>query len=138
MNLSLSLGVTLNIWDNDLTGNKWEQKLYTWGSRISLGGESYLFGGFKNEQYSFEDINANLGMMWEIESITLGAVLKTPFEADLTREYSSLSLQAGDHSRPVSQPFDSEKLTLDMPMCYGIGIFRRMHSLRRCLQNRMG
>ncbi|MEE4356439.1 MAG: hypothetical protein V2I97_08215, partial [Desulfococcaceae bacterium] len=83
----------------------------------------------KTEKYSFRGINANIGFLWEISNaLRLGAVLKTPFDADLefSRSYSS-EIYFSDTSAPSGEPqTEKENQTLEMPMSYGIGLAYRV------------
>jgi len=68
-------------------------------------------------------------MLWNITNkLTLGAVLKTPFGADLKHESTfTSSLYYLEHPEANSSNSISsiEDETLDMPMSYGIGIAYR-------------
>ena len=143
VNLNLSFGFTLNIWDNDLTGNEWEQKAYSYGSLTvkppdgngDRAGESYAkelklpFGISSVDKYSFSGINANFGILWEKyyqkgKKLSIGAVFKMPFTADLEHEASSCSLNPGDSEPNCPHPSE-ESASLKMPMSYGIGVAYR-------------
>lgn len=106
-----SLGVTLNVWKNRWSKNGWEQIEHR--TRLSDGTQF-----FTGNRYMFEGFNANLGMLWNINSkLAVGAVFKTPFTADLKHEVTKFS--PGEYYKP------SENETLDMPMSYGIGLAYR-------------
>ncbi|MCP4346338.1 MAG: hypothetical protein GY795_12530 [Desulfobacterales bacterium] len=106
-----SLGITLNIWKNKWSKNKWEQIEHR--TRLSDGTEF-----FTSNRYMFDGFNANMGMLWNIDGkLALGAVFKTPFTADLKHEVIQFS--PGKYYNP------SENETLDMPMSYGIGLAYR-------------
>jgi len=114
LNLNLSFGFTLNFWDNNIGKNEWERKAVI--HRSNPERESTEFN-----HYLFKGVNANFGLMWQSldQKITIGAVFKTQFDADLTH---SCSLDG----RIV--PKNEETLT--MPMSYGIGIaYRHSDSL---------
>ncbi len=121
---TLSFGLTLNIWDDGLMGNKWEQTTYQATTGVD-GGDEFFQESKSYDEYAFSGINANLGMMWNVNaSLTVGAVLKTPFEADIEHEHR---FQSRIHY-PALPGFDSftendfsEDMTLDMPLSYGIG-----------------
>jgi long-subunit fatty acid transport protein len=59
---------------------------------------------------------------------TLGGVLRTPFGAEVTRTHtSSLTVTLQDGSAPVSSQLSfSEKLDMDMPLSYGLGVSVRL------------
>jgi len=116
----LSLGFTLNLWDDDLTGNKWE-KQYRQTRLSNMGAPPARFD--KEETYSFSGINANIGVLWRINHrMTLGAVLKTPFKADIRREVRETQTYEIP-PEPVSISETSVKdEEIEMPISYGIGI----------------
>ncbi len=118
----LSFGFTLNLWDDDITDNKWEENYHTTGSQ-TVG--SLPLGPFQYdaiEKYSFSGFNANMGILWRAtDKLTLGLVFKSPFTADLKHETTTDSI---DHNgRIISTETSDEKL--DMPMSYGIGLSYR-------------
>lgn len=118
VNLQLSFGLTLNIWDDELSENEWEERLSQTGTLVS--GDTYESHG--HDRYSFSGVNANMGLMWKSYDgkLTLGAVLKLPFEADLKHDYEYRIVQPG--SAIVNSGSSSEDGTMTMPMSYGIGI----------------
>ena len=123
-----SFGLTLNFWENGIYRNRWEQK------STQMGYGTYVGYDFTSEirshiQYSFSGFNANLGILWNINSnLTVGAVLKTPFTADLRRE-STGSTAILFPSYPAADTRSSsssvEEQELDMPISYGIGFAYR-------------
>ncbi len=124
----LSVGLTLNLWDDDLSPNEWEQKTLQQGEGLFFG-EKFYSRSLNTEKYSFSGINANIGFLWEISNaLRLGAVLKTPFDADLDYSgfYSSVPYYADTQPSPDEiYPEQQEKQTLEMPMSYGIGLAYR-------------
>lgn len=129
----LSLGLTLNIWDDDLTHSEWEenihgtsitsQTLFLWGSptpSISEEPESYE----EKNKYLFDGFNTNIGILWRpADELTIGLVFKTPFTADIKYEHQIRG--SGADSKPPT-PSCTEKHKLDMPMSYGIGLSYRI------------
>ncbi|QTA92342.1 Outer membrane protein transport protein domain-containing protein [Desulfonema magnum] len=114
----LSFGFTLNLWDDDLTDNHWEQKYHLTRSAKEINASPLAFTSEK--AYSFSGINANLGMLWRINyKLTLGAVLKTPFNADV--EHKSQEKQASEYMPEDIVISDSRDEEIEMPMSYGIG-----------------
>lgn len=109
-----SIGLTFNAWDDRLTSNHWDQKTYQNGT---INGEAYE--AIYSDRYSFRGYNANIGLLWENArgNFSIGAVLKTPFTADLEHEHSRVIVR--DH--PQSPHKYKRNETLDMPMSYGIG-----------------
>lgn len=109
-----SFGFTLNIWDDNFTPNMWEQKIVQTGgaelgkNQIPLQFQSY-------GRYSFSGVNMNTGFLWHItDKMTIGAVLKTPFTADIRHEQTLSGIGMSS-----SSTVNDEQLT--MPMSYGIG-----------------
>jgi len=123
-----SFGFTLNFWEDGLYENQWEQTTHQQGSGI-YDGDPFTSEVISRDKYSFSGFNLNLGVLWHVNNkLTLGAVLKTPFEADLKHEFkwdSSLCFPysaAEDTTNSVAYTEDQE---LDMPMSYGIGLAYR-------------
>lgn len=123
-----SFGFTLNLWENGIYKNEWVQMVQTSESG-SFHGNPFVSGSNSRDEYSFSGVNANLGILWNITSrLTLGAVYKTPFTADIKRDFSFTSyldfLGTPHVDSRVSTPYtDSGELT--MPMSYGIGLAYR-------------
>ncbi|QTA81630.1 Outer membrane protein transport protein domain-containing protein [Desulfonema limicola] len=121
----ISAGITFNIWDDDFTKNKWENKVFQWGGGSDRG-DQFIFEYRDINEYSLDSgFNLNLGVMWNINSsLSLGAVLKTPFEADLSHEQNSFRNLQYPNLPGFGQSDTnkySEDMTLSMPMSYGIG-----------------
>ncbi|MCD6426083.1 MAG: outer membrane protein transport protein [Anaerolineales bacterium] len=115
----LSVGVTLNFWEDWLGENSWKEKYHesaTGTLTIDPPGPVLFTTPISRiersvKDYEFEGFNANIGILWNVtEKLVLGGVLKTKFTADLDFSYSSSS---GDSFK--------EKQRLDMPMSYGLG-----------------
>ncbi len=131
-------GFTLNFWDNGLTPNKWEQEIIIAGKENFSGYSSQSL--YKStDSYSFRGFNANFGLLWRpIEKLTIGAVLKTPFKADLTHEKSLYSSRHYPDmpdldSKPSYNSFSDDE-TLKMPMSFGIGAaYRFTHNFMASL-----
>ncbi len=121
----ISFGLTLNFWEDWLGDNGWEQNRHD--NTITIGDDNELhiseYSG--HSKFSFSGFNANIGMLWNInDKFSLGAVIKTPFTADMKHEFSSLTWETGQSSTLKTGP-DSYEEKLDMPMSYGIGIAYR-------------
>lgn len=119
----LSLGMTINIWNDSLFENGWSTKAYQSGSGIYQGIYK-VFDLRLDDRYRFNGINAHVGAMWQATGkLTVGAVLKTPFQADIdhtSSEYYSFY----DPDTEIDQPtttVSNETMTLTMPMSYGVG-----------------
>ncbi len=122
----ISFGITLNIWTNDLFWeNGWEEK-FSNHSKTTFGASSVIEDTYISDKYAgFTGVNANIGALWDINKyITIGAVFKTPFTASIDHKYTENWAQS-DESGNISNSLDrsdSDKIELDMPMSYGIGI----------------
>jgi long-subunit fatty acid transport protein len=122
---SLSFGVTLNLWDPPFYDNDWRT---TSKQRTFIDDEPQVLADLRiTEKFSFSGLNFNLGLLWKpTEKLTLGAVFKSPFTADVKFESTFNQTITVGGGEPVPQT-DSERqdLDLDMPMSYGIGIAYR-------------
>jgi long-subunit fatty acid transport protein len=112
----LSVGITVNIWDDDLSENSWEQTQA--GSSVG-----YYFDRIVDEykfmthhNFIFKGLNYNLGVLWRSRNkkFSLGAVYKSPFTADLKHEFNGQDSSYGSTMRTKEEK-------LEMPMSYGIG-----------------
>ncbi len=121
----LSLGLTVNLWDDAIGDNGWENRTFQWGRGRIQGAEFQLYSE-KTDRYTFSGWNMNLGLWWELSpGLTLGAVVKTPFEADI-RHYSASQriiayedpAFADNKTTQVRQQDES----LTMPLSYGLGL----------------
>jgi len=123
-----SFGFTLNFWEDGIYENKWEQTTRQSGSGTYVG-NSFTFESTSYDQFSFSGFNVNLGVLWNVSSkVTLGAVLKTPFEADLRHESAfnySLIFPAYPLANSAASVTSAEDENLDMPMSYGLGVSYR-------------
>ncbi len=139
---AVSVGMTLNIWRQDLYDNKWDVSYRSLGNGTFVGfpfnsqtriDESYAMEGLNLEWVNpseWQNINFNLGLMWSInQTFTLGAVFKSPFEARLKHDYhywSTLTYPTYPAGNTTDEFRNSEKVTLDMPMAYGLGLAIRL------------
>jgi long-subunit fatty acid transport protein len=128
---AFSVGVAFNIWP-DLFDNGWNQDVTVQGSGfVASGPDAVPFRslGRIDEEYDFEGFNVTVGFLWTLNRIfTLGGVFRSPFTADLTRKHTStLTVELQDGSAPVATQLNfKEKLDLDMPMSYGLGLAARL------------
>jgi len=125
---TLSVGLTLNFWDDWLDQNGWNQA-YRQDGRGIYRGRPVVSRVSYQDDFEFSGFNANFGVMWNASpKLTLGAVLKTPFTADLQRRFAFQSFvhfptaPAADSTN--SYDFSQEE-TLDMPLSVGIGLAYR-------------
>jgi len=127
----LSFGLTLNFWDNDIGKNEWNESSSVTASGKSPGGYKFTQVTKKSDHYVFEGFNVNVGLMYQTldQKITVGAVLKTPFKADLehgTASYNSTEYpDLPEYSSETQNPWTHTEETLEMPMSYGIGLAYR-------------
>ena len=130
-----SLGFTFNIWtDNLFWSNGWESdttinaKAYSGGM---LGSEGFLTSITKSKDhdryYGFSGFNMHIGFLWDINRfLTIGGVVKTPFNADIKHERVVTYRTKG-----LLGPFLETKwrldedVDLDMPLSYGLGLALR-------------
>ncbi|MGE0084081.1 MAG: OmpP1/FadL family transporter [Desulfococcaceae bacterium] len=120
----ISLGFTLNVWDDDIAGNEWTQKTWQWGDG-NYYGDAYVFESYMYDRYSLSGVNMNFGLLWNVNAnLSLGAVLKTPFDADITHKHTGnyLIRQANPNIPDYMGNTDYEEDgTLSMPLSFGIG-----------------
>jgi len=132
----ISLGATVNIWDNDLTENSWEEKTVLWGSG-KHGGDDFVEEVRNDDEYDFSGYNFNIGLLWKNvfdTPLTIGAVIKTPFEADLDHTKSRYAFTQypnlpSEYDNLYSLPLHTENAKLDMPLSYGIGFAYRFSDI---------
>ncbi len=123
----LSLGATVNIWTDKLFwDNGWEEK-FSEQSTGTQGGASLTVDTSITDRYTdFKGFNANFGLLWNInEQLTLGAVLKTPFEASIHHDFrfTSTNILGPPANTTTSSNLNlTEDVNLDMPLSYGIGL----------------
>jgi hypothetical protein len=111
----LSLGFTLNIWDDNISPNHWKQTYHMTGTRKLLGSPLREVSYDKTEDFSFDGINMNFGLMWNINyKFSLGAIVKTPFKADIKHSIKGKSVDS-----------EVRHEHLEMPLSYGIGMVYR-------------
>ncbi len=118
----LSAGFTLNFWDDDLGNNRWEQ---TFRADSGIAGLPMIRFDRK-EKFSFSGFNANIGLLWRINyKLSLGAVLKTPFKADVRREIEENQVYISEPEDIAFSEEDTRNESIEMPMSYGIGLVYR-------------
>ena len=125
----ISVGITCNIWDDDLLPSNWTQKLKYEGPGNLFGVIPTYETYYKKDDYSFSGTNFNIGFLWNVTGkITIGGVFKTPFEADVDHDIKLnnhiINVNTGGDMWVVDTR-ESHKESLDMPMSYGLGIAYR-------------
>jgi len=121
----LAFGVTFNFWDDHLSDNSWYQEYHVTRSGDQMG-DPLTAKYDKRETYIFKGFNMNLGMLWHInEQFIFGAVVKTPFKADIEHEVS----QSWEERFPlfpeadqVGSNSDIRNEEIQMPLSYGMGL----------------
>jgi len=127
----LSFGFTFNIWDKWPGKNSWQEIHQEYGEGIHIPtSENFTRQYFGKDNYLFRGFNANIGILWDIStSLTFGAVLKTPFKADITHESKFISSMIfpnfpdADYAISDHRTYDEE---LKMPLSWGIGFSNRL------------
>ena len=117
---NLSLGITLNIWDDNLSHNRWEQQELNTGIHDEPGQINKTYTKYnKIEKYSIDGLNSNIGFLWKLsDTFRIGAVYKTAFTADVT--YERLILNAvNENATLYIEPERFEQMTF--PESYGVG-----------------
>lgn len=117
---NLYFGVTLNIWDDFAGTNSWTGKGSFKGT-ANLGGILVPLDRSWTQKFEFSGVNANLGLMYTYKKFTFGMVGKTPFEADVKLEETTEDI----NSTPQKVGPTKEKLKMNMPASYGIGVSYR-------------
>jgi len=128
---NLSLGLTLNFWENFINDNEWIQSYDDKAETVFYFGffESTNFiHSMRKERYGFSGFNINLGLLWtlyeqEEQKIMLGMVLKTPFTADIVHtKTEQLSQSIDGENTKTEYTSNTYQEKLDMPMSYGFGL----------------
>lgn len=130
MTPTFSIGLTLNVWHNDISENEWQSEVYQRGNGVESGDRFELYNK-TTDSYTFSGINMNIGVMVNATAnLTLGGVIKTPFSADIDHDHSVYTLidypdLIGFGSTSTSAY--SESANLEMPLSYGIGAAYRFN-----------
>jgi long-subunit fatty acid transport protein len=131
---SFSLGITFNIWTDELFwSNGWkstetiETKTYRGGGFNSKGVLTKITKSRDYDRYhDFSGFNTNIGFLWKINSLlTLGGVVKTPFTADIKhkRKFTKTIKTLGPGGGILKTKwFLDENVDLKMPISYGLGL----------------
>ena len=125
-----SFGFTFNIWQGWLGMNEWKQTTRQQGSG-TFTGNRFVFDSKSQDRFSFRgfNANANLGILWNITpEFTLGAVVRTPFTADIKHKStfrSSIRFPAAPGSDSTTSISSTKNEELEFPMSYGLGLAYR-------------
>lgn len=135
---NISLGFSMNFWGDYLFDNGWEKNYETtlttaidYGAQYDNDADRYstiISQEWRREKNRFEGVNVNLGVLWNVyeneeKKITLGAVYKTPFHADVKRSVYRITEFTQDNLS-IDNPPTKERQNEDyyMPASYGVGI----------------
>jgi long-subunit fatty acid transport protein len=128
---SLSLGATLNVWTGQLFWDNGWDETFTERAVGTQGGVPVTIDTRVADKYAdFRGINFNVGVLWNLtRALTLGAVVKTPFDATIDHKFSFS--QTSRFGPPVSATVETqqsfvEEVELRMPLSYGIGLAWRV------------
>jgi long-subunit fatty acid transport protein len=116
---TLSFGFTLNIWQDGIYENGWQQQ-----ELMSFRTPYFQAESVMKNSYGFQGFNGNVGLLWNVtDKLNLGAVFKSPFTASLKHKIFDVTTITPIGS-PETSRFESEITQdeeLDMPMSYGFG-----------------
>ncbi len=128
---TLALGLTLNIWNDFMGDNGWQQTYKNRTLTTDFDGffeDTSINNRFLKEKFQFRGINMNLGLLWNIyeqeeQKLMLGLVLKTPFTADIQHsKFSSYSRQFLGEAALDFSSYTQYTEKLDMPLSFGLGL----------------
>jgi long-subunit fatty acid transport protein len=122
-----SFGATLNIWTEDLFWRNGWKETYSERGVGTVGGNPVTIDTHITDKYSdFGGVNANFGLLWNAtQNLTLGAVIKTPFDANIRHEFSfnqTTVLGPPADATVTSQQNFKEEVELRLPLSYGLGL----------------
>lgn len=128
---ALSFGASLNIWTDKLIWQNGWEKTFTIHEVIGEGSSTETFDTTFTHKYSeFCGINTNLGILWNMNKyLTLGIVIKTPFEASVHHEFDfrqTITIGPPDETNVSDPPPFHEGVKLHMPLSYGGGLAWRV------------
>ena len=117
----LSLGISLNIWNDDITGSShFRKKEVTTGSQTLNGRPDPVHFLEKNEITVDNGYSAVLGALYRLNEIwAFGAVIKPAFELEL------------NHKITMNNFKTTRSAELEMPFIFGAGIYPLINSLAR-------
>ena len=121
----LSFGTTINIWDDFHGGSSWSSSYNSQGTG-NLGGISFKETIAAAHRYTFSGLNANVGLMYSpISKVTIGAVYKFAFDADLKREGSftqELTFPESPALNRTTTDSTNDTMKMKMPASFGLGV----------------
>ena len=129
---SFFIGLTGNIWNNNIMDNGWENRTIQDTVGFDQVGEKIGHSEIY-EKFDFSGFNMHLGFLFKSGYLSFlrgkrrfrfGGVLKTPFDADIQHERQDIFSEKY-HEDPFwdfhKETSISQKLTLKMPLSYGLG-----------------
>lgn len=128
----LSVGVTLNLWTDELGWkNGWTETYRSHATGTQSGVPVTIDTGIMERYDKFRGINVNIGLLWDTQRFgSLGAVIKTPFTASLVHRLELTETTAyGDPlntTLPTASMSLEEDVDLRMPLSYGLGWSKRV------------
>jgi long-subunit fatty acid transport protein len=109
----LSAGITLNLWDDDISKNQWIQNYHT---KIFIG-KQQVIDDQKKEIYTFDGKSINLGFLWRINPLFhMGGIVRFAFTADINHQ-----IIQKDPLMSTEVNTENLKESLQMPTSYAIG-----------------
>ncbi len=131
----LSIGVTVNLWTDELGwDNGWNETYHVNSTGTQAGVPVEIDTRIDESYENFRGVNFNVGLLWETPSWgKLGAVVKTPFKASIVHRFEfneTTTYGPPLNSTTTGGPFiTDEEVTLHMPVSYGLGWSRRFNDL---------
>ncbi len=131
----LSLGFTLNIWDDMFHPNEWKHQYTTISNTQTtdrFGTTESINNEWRTETNKFSGFNANVGGFWKVyeqdeQKVIIGAVIKMPFTADVERRVKRTVQQGTSNSALQTTTTDTTfQEEYDMPISYGLGVSYQM------------
>jgi len=123
----LAFGLTLNVWTDALgLDSGWDSRQTQTGSgtySLAMADINFDFVATQKERYSDVDgFNFTAGMLWNAtDRLTFGAVVDTPFEANLKRRFFHRSELVIDGAPQIDEYDSSEHIDLEFPLSVAIG-----------------
>jgi long-subunit fatty acid transport protein len=125
----LSFGFTLNFWQDGIYQNGWQTQTIWHGVLLYGKNLRYTADYVRNDHYSFDGFNANLGFLWNItDKLNMGVVFKSPFTASVTHDFNAVTTENYSGRKRQPAPYlegGTDYFDLGMPMSYGLGFAYR-------------
>ncbi|RJQ78981.1 MAG: hypothetical protein C4519_11580 [Desulfobacteraceae bacterium] len=127
----LSLGITCNVWTDELGwDNGWEETYQAVSTGSQSGVPVSIDTRIGDEYEKFRGINFNVGLLWDTGRWgNFGAVVKTPFTASLVHRFHFQQTQVNGpplNTTTTTGPLTiDEEIELEMPWSFGLGWSKR-------------